>query len=408
MKISTYYILILVICTSSCSAQQPAEDSSADFSQIQHIAKPAADFPELYLPFLKDQRVGLVVNQTSRVEDMHMVDYLLQKQINIVKIFTPEHGYRGTAAAGEKISNERDAETDIEIVSLYGKTKKPADSDLEGIDLLLFDIQDVGVRFYTYISTLHYVMEACAQNDMPLLVLDRPNPHADYIDGPVLNPAFSSFIGMHPVPVVYGMTIGEYAKMINGESWLEDGIKCDLSVVSCPGYQRDLRYVLPVRPSPNLPTENSILLYPSLCFFEGTVVSAGRGTAHPFESYGHPDLAQGNYSFTPIPNAGAKYPKHEGLECNGQDLSSLDAKFLLASRGINLFYLLDACRDLDLGKEYFLPNLFIDKLAGTDQLRNQILENKTEKEIKSSWKEGLDSFQLIREKYLIYPLSTDY
>ncbi len=383
----------------SCQAQEP--QSSHDYSQITHIATPAADYPEQYLHLIQDQRVALVVNHTSRVRGQHLVDFLKSRGVHVVKIFAPEHGYRGKADAGAQLDDE---ELDqIPVISLYGKKKKPSASDLEGVDIVVFDIQDVGVRFYTYLSTLHYVMEASAESDIPVIVLDRPNPHANYIDGPVLDMAFSSFVGLHPVPIVYGMTIGEYARMINGEGWLAHGIACDLQVIACPGYQRHLEYILPVKPSPNLPTQNSILLYPSLCLYEGTVVSVGRGTEHPFEVYGHPDFYTRSYVFTPEPTAGASHPKLEGIECNGRRLRARVDYAPDAKRSLLLSHLLTSYAELDLGESFFTKGLFFDKLAGTDQLRKQLMAGASENEIRTSWSDELADFAVLRSRYLLYP-----
>jgi len=383
----------------SCHAQEP--QSSIDETAITHVATPAAEYPEQYLHLLTEQRVALVVNHTSRVRDQHLVDFLRSRDVDVVKIFAPEHGYRGEADAGAELKDE---ELDkIPVISLYGKKKKPSSSDLLDIDIVVFDIQDVGVRFYTYLSTLHYVMESCAESDLPVIVLDRPNPHANYMDGPVLDLKFSSFVGLHPVPIVYGMTIGEYAGMINGEGWLADGLKCDLQVIACPGYLRHLEYVLPVKPSPNLPSQNSILLYPSLCLFEGTVVSVGRGTDHPFEVYGHPDIVSGSYVFTPEPTAGASHPKLQGEQCIGRRLSATVDYTPDADRSLMMSHLFEAFRELDLRDDFFLQGLFFDKLAGTDQLRKQMLSGASEKEIRESWVSDLDTFSQVRERYLLYP-----
>ena len=355
-----------------------------------------------YIPELQGKRVGLVVNQTSRVRNSHLVDTLLDFEINLVKIFAPEHGFRGEADAGAMIKDGKDGKTGISIKSLYGKSKKPSQADLEGIDILVFDIQDLGCRFYTYISTMSYVMEACAENNIPVMVLDRPNPNGHYVDGPVLNSEYSSFIGLHEVPVVYGMTMGEYAKMVNGEGWLKGGIKCDLSVVECLDYDHSWSESLPVKPSPNLPDHRSVLLYPSLCFFEGTVASIGRGTKTPFSHIGHPDYSNKEYSFTPKSGAGSKYPKLENKLCYGKDLTLLNPRFIKTENKLNISYLLDFYSDLDQGEAFFLKNNFIDKLAGSDQLRKQILAGLTEAEIRFSWEEDLSAFAEIREKYLIY------
>ncbi len=395
--------LLLLLVTFGCQAQQEQTSSTAEpeYPNLQHLAVPAAEFPELYLPYLQGKDVGLVINHTSVVAEEHMVDVLHRKDVTIKKIFAPEHGYRGDADAGEHVADGKDVKTGAQIISLYGKKKKPSAEDLKGLDVLLFDIQDVGVRFYTYISTLHYIMEACAENDIHLIVLDRPNPHVNYIDGPILEEEHKSFVGMHPVPVVYGMTIGEYALMINGEGWLSDGRKCDLQVISCPGYQRHLRYQLPIKPSPNLPTERSILLYPSLCFFEGTVISAGRGTDRPFECYGHP-LLGGDYSFTPVSTSGAKYPKHQDQLSHGENLRDTPIDALLEKKVLDLQYLLAAYQNYPDRAGFFLKSGFFEKLAGTRTLRAQIEEGISEDVIRASWQDGLQGFDKIRRKYLLY------
>jgi uncharacterized protein YbbC (DUF1343 family) len=388
------YLFAILICflsvNSSCTAQ-------TDMKVI-----PAAEREQLYLPLLKGKSVGVVGNQSSLVGNQHLVDFLDSKNIKIQRIFSPEHGFRGNADAGEKIKNSKDVKTGIPIVSLYGKHFKPSAEEVSDIDVMIFDIQDVGIRFYTYISTLHYVMEICAEENIPLIVLDRPNPNAHYIDGPVLDEKYSSFVGMHPVPVVYGLTIGEYAKMINGESWLKGNIKCELTVISCKNWSRNQIYDLPVKPSPNLPNTLSVALYPSLCFFEGTPVSAGRGTDYPFQCFGHPKMNQGSYSFTPrsIPGA-SKYPKFKGEKCYGVDLSKISLEEFRKKKALDLSFLLNAYQQLYSNTKFF--NTFFKNLAGTNQLRKQIEKGMTEEEIRSSWQKDLKAFKNIRKKYLIYP-----
>ena len=370
------------------------------------------------IELLKDKKVGVVANQTSisgtievtytefpkegiesiyKKEYVHLVDELIWKKINVVKIFAPEHGFRGTADAGELIVDGKDTKTNLPIISLYGNNKKPKPEQLEGIDILVFDLQDVGARFYTYISSLHYVMEACAENNIPLLVLDRPNPNGSVIDGPILEKEHKSFVGMHEIPVLHGMTIGEYAKMINGEKWLKDGLQCNLTVIPCLNYSHDMKYSLPVKPSPNLPNDQSINLYASLCFFEGTNVSLGRGTEKQFQIYGSPFLPESefDFSFTPKPNFGAKDPVHNGKLCFGEDLTEI--------RKVNrleLKWLLKAYENTADKTVFF--NDFFTKLAGTKKLREQIEAGMTEKEIRKTWQEGLEQFKEIRKKYLIY------
>lgn len=358
----------------------------------------------IYHPILANKKIGVVVNQTSTVDGQHLVDTLLSLGVQIVNIFAPEHGFRGEADAGQKIKDGIDAKTNLPIISLYGKNKKPTPEQMEGLEVVVFDIQDVGARFYTYISTLHYMMEACAEAGIPLVVLDRPNPNAHYIDGPVMEDEYRSFVGMHPVPIVYGMTIGEYAQMINGESWLAGGKKADLTVVSCKNYTHDTFYELPVKPSPNLPNIRSILLYPSLCLFEGTTVSVGRGTDKQFQLYGHPELNIGNCNFMPTSRSGAKYPKHEAVKCNGYTLEHSTLGSLFDKKEIDLEHLRLVYTQLNnKNVKFFNDNNFFEKLAGTASLRNDILNNKPISDIKASWQEGLEKFKITRGKYLLYP-----
>ncbi|MBT8232116.1 MAG: DUF1343 domain-containing protein [Saprospiraceae bacterium] len=357
-----------------------------------------AELTGAYIELLDGKNVGVVVNQTSVIGTTHLVDSLISAGHNLVKIFSPEHGFRGEADAGEKVVDGIDSKSKLPIISLYGKNKKPTTAQLEGIDVLVFDIQDVGVRFYTYISTLHYVMEAAAENDIPLIVLDRPNPNIHYVDGPVLDLKFQSFVGMHQVPVVYGMTIGEYAQMINGEMWMKDNVQCELTIVPCRNYERGFRYTLPVKPSPNLPNSISILHYPSLCFFEGTTLSIGRGTEFPFQVIGHPELS-GPFKFTPVSTSGAKYPKHENETCLGLDLR----KVLPTKDRLDISYLLQFYKEAEKkGVPFFNDNNFFDLLAGTDELKNMIIEGASLKEIRASWQNDLEDFKKIRGRYLIY------
>ncbi len=376
--------------------------SSPIMQNESNKVKTGADQLDKYLPLLIDKKVACIVNQTSMIANTHIVDSLLKKGISITKIFAPEHGFRGIADAGEKVNNEFDSKTGLPIISMYGNKKKPSKEDLEGIDVVLFDIQDVGVRFYTYISTLHYVMEACGENNKRLIVLDRPNPHAHYIDGPVLDTKYNSFIGMHAVPIVYGMTIGEYGLMINGESWLTNKLKCDLTIIQCANYDRNTMYRLPHKPSPNLPNQNAVLLYPSICLFEGTTLSLGRGTSMQFQVIGHPILKT-NFEFIPMPNEGAKQPLHNGIKCFGEDLSEINELSQFNRKSIDLSYIIKYAKTFSQKNEkYFLDNLFFDKLAGTDALRKQIAADNTEQEIRNTWQPALAAFQKIRQKYLIY------
>ncbi|MDR1757534.1 MAG: DUF1343 domain-containing protein [Bacteroidales bacterium] len=366
---------------------------------------------DYYLPLLQGQRVALCANQTARVGTRHLLDTLLLRKINVVKIFSPEHGFRGKTEAGAHVNSGIDKETGIPVVSLYGSNKKPTAGQLQNIDIIFFDIQDVGCRFYTYISTLHHVMEAAAEQGIRVIVADRPNPNGFYVDGPVLIPSCRSFVGMHPVPIVHGMTIGEYARMINGEKWLSNGKTCNLQIVEMENYTHSTRYTLPVAPSPNLNTAEAILLYPSLCLFEGTDISIGRGTPLPFQRYGHPLFEEGDDIFTPVATPGvAEHPPHEGKRCQGYNLTrtaqqclSLKNDTAQACNSINLKYLIHAYQQFpDKTRFFSRPDMF-DKLAGTPALRQQITQNYTENDIRASWKEGILKFKKIRAKYLLYP-----
>ena len=343
------------------------------------------------------------MNHSSRIGDTHLVDTLRRLGIDIKVVFAPEHGFRGEADAGMHIANSKDDATGIQMISLYGEKKKPSEVDLLGVEIVVFDIQDVGVRFYTYISTLHLVMESCAENHIPLIVLDRPNPNGYYVDGPVLKPPYRSFIGMHEIPVVYGMTIGELALMINGEKWLANGAQCDLQVVPCIYYDHSMTYDLPVAPSPNLPNLRAVLLYPSLCFFEGTEVSVGRGTDMQFQVIGHPDYRPGSYIFIPESKPGATNPPHKGVQLYGTNLTTLTTEEIMSWKKINLTWLIEYHRYLEPKDTFFLKSTaFFDKLAGTDELRNQLEAGWTENQIRASWTSDLDKFLVSRKKYLLY------
>lgn len=391
---STYLFILLLTCVHLVSCAQEAPKST--------VIKTGADQTKLYVKKLQGKKVAVVANQTTVIqkekkgrEFTHLVDSLISLKINVKKVFAPEHGFRGKADAGEEIKDGVDTKTGLPIISLYGKNKKPSKEQLKGINMVVFDIQDVGARFYTYISTLHYVMEACAELGIPVLVLDRPNPNGHYIDGPVLEPEHKSFVGMHPVPIVYGMTIGEYAKMINGEKWLANGIKAKLTVIPLKNYTHDSEYSLPIKPSPNLPNDQSINLYPSLCFFEGTTVNAGRGTDMQFQVYGSPYLNDRSpFSYTPSPNEGAKYPKHAYMICYGEDLRKAPKQ-----SSLNLSWIIKARKE-NSTKNFF--NKFFTKLAGTTMLQSQLEGQVSEEDIKLSWQEGLDSFKKVRAKYLMY------
>jgi uncharacterized protein YbbC (DUF1343 family) len=359
-----------------------------------------ADQTSLYFPLLKGKSVGLVSNHTARIGHTHLVDTLISSGIKLKKIFAPEHGFRGNADAGAEIGNTVDRKTGIPLISLYGSRTKPSGEDLKGIGIMIFDIQDVGVRFYTYISTLHYVMEACAENNIPLLVLDRPNPNGHYVDGPLLDTAYRSFVGLHPIPVVYGMTIGELARMINGERWLSERLACDLQVIPCRNYDHTIFYRLPVNPSPNLNSMEAIYLYPSTCFFEGTIMSLGRGTNFPFRVIGHPDYPDRSFSFVPRAMESNLNPLLKGQTCYGKDLRSFTISELQQLKAVKLQWLLDAYRLMNKGGDFFTD--YIDKLAGTETLRKQVENGWTEEQIRQSWQADLQNFKRIRGKYLLY------
>ena len=352
-----------------------------------------------YLPLLEGRRVGIMTNHPGTVGRTHLVDTLRSLGVDIRVVFAPEHGFRGQADAGESVASYRDRKTGIDVVSVYGSTKRPPDSIMQRLDVLLFDIQDVGLRYYTYLSSMHYLMEACAANGKRLIVLDRPNPNGFYVDGPVLEAKHRSFVGMHPIPVVHGMTLGELARMIDGEGWLRDGLRCKLTVIPCRGYTHRSRYRLPTAPSPNLPNMRAVYLYPSLCFFEGTPVSLGRGTDFPFQAYGHPEL-QGDFSFTPRSNAGAKNPPLKDKLCHGVDLRTAPSDERIWERGVDLGYVIDCYRQLNLGEKFFTP--MFDRLTGTDYVRQMILQGAGADRIKARWADDVERFKQTRKPYLLY------
>lgn len=426
-----YYFLSLgLICLMICcggkkkieNREKKIDDTgiNKEISTLHEVStstdlKTGAENYNSYLPILAGKKVGVVTNQTGilKIEseniviengtkeyqrifsNVHIVDFLIERKVQVQKIYAPEHGFRGTADAGELIKDGKDTKTGLPIISLYGDNKKPKPEQLVGIDVMIFDLQDVGARFYTYISSLHYVMEACAENNIPLIVLDRPNPNGNIVDGPILEKEFTSFVGMHPIPVLHGMTIGEYAQMINGEKWLKNGVRCKLTVIPCLNYNRNMKYSLPIKPSPNLPNDQSINLYASLCFFEGTNVSVGRGTEKQFQIYGSPFLSITNYSFTPKPNVGAKDPMHNGKLCFGEDLSTIEKV-----NRLELKWLIKAYESTSDKKAFF--NSFFVKLAGTNKLQEQIEKGIPEHEIRKSWEKGLEDFKKMRKNYLIY------
>ena len=410
--------ILLVVLITGCSSSQTAQSTlvtDAQLSQspsgspaqrsVQITAYPtpgAEDF-DAYLSLLVGKRVGLVVNKASQVNGQHLVDALISRDVDVTAIFAPEHGFRGDADAGEQIDSERDTKTDLPIYSLYGKTKKPSAKILSQVDVIVFDLQDVGVRFYTYLSTLHYVMEAAAEQSKQVILLDRPNPNGFYTAGPVLESDYKSFVGLHPVPIVTGMTIGEYGQMINGQGWLAGGAKCNLQVIKCPTYTHQMTFDLPVAPSPNLPNHRAVLLYPSLCLFEGTTVSVGRGTGAPFQQIGHPKLSSFDHSFVPQSGYGSKSPKHESKFCFGESFLSLTMQEIIDGE-LDLSYLTTYHTALtQTGSPFFNNNNFFEKLAGTQSVRASILAGKSAKDLKNQWSDQLSTFKSMREQYLLYP-----
>ena len=421
-KLSLLFILCVLL--TSCKTAKPANYAVPAEAMVKSKVKSTkfmtgADNIPSYFNLLKNKKAGILTNQSGQVSfdysysitdtlnhsqqtgiktaTSHIVDYLVQNsKVDLVKIYAPEHGFRGTADAGELIIDGKDTKTGLPIISLYGNNKKPSKEQLQGIDVMLFDLQDVGARFYTYISSLHYMMEACAENNIELIVLDRPNPNGNIVDGPILEKEHSSFVGMHPIPVMHGMTIGEYALMINGEYWLKDSLQCKVKIVPCENYRREMAYSLPVKPSPNLPNDQAINLYASLCFFEGTNVSIGRGTNKQFQIYGSPFLTSNHYSFTPMPNEGAKDPPWNGRLCCGEDLSEVQKV-----NHLELKWLLKAYNETEERAKFF--NSYFTKLAGTKKLQHQIEGGMSEAEIRATWKTGIEKFKEMRRKYLIYP-----
>lgn len=378
---------------------------------------PGAENITQYLPLLQGRKVALIINQTSRIRNTLLADTLQKRGVNLVKIFVPEHGFRGTANAGADIGNSMDSETRLPVISLYGDNKKPKPSQLEDVDVVIYDLQDVGVRFFTYISTLQYAMEACAEQHKKFIVLDRPNPNGSYVDGPILDPALKSFVGMQPIPIVYGMTPGEYAKMLKGEGWFNKANQLDLKIISCTNWDHKSSYSLPVPPSPNLRTTTSVSLYPSLCLFEGTVISVGRGTNKPFMQWGHPMLegisndgrfspkgfgkrSKGLDSFRPASVIGATNPPYQGKTCYGRDLSSMENNNRIVQPAFTIGWLLEAYQLFPEKSKFF--NSFFEKLAGTPVLRKQIESKMDEASIRKTWQPGLEKFKKIRKKYLLY------
>lgn len=396
-------VLLLFLVFSSCKGQQKETNSAPEPTiEVSAPIKVAANRTEAYLPFLQGKKVGVVANPTSVIFNKnghtHLVDSLLSSDIHLIKVFAPEHGFRGTADAGEQVKDGVDTQTGLPIISLYGKNRKPSREQLSDLDVIVFDIQDVGVRFYTFIASLQLVMEACAENDKPIIVLDRPNPNGHYLDGPTMMEAHTGYLGMNTIPLVYGMTMGEYAQMLNGEGWLENGNKADLTVIELENYSHDSEYHLPIRPSPNLPNDTSITLYPSLGLFEGTNVNAGRGTEFQFQRYGASflDSTKYDFSYVPEPNFGSKYPKEEGKTCYGRDLSKT-----ARMNEVTMQWIIDAYNNTLDKSKFFLTDGFT-KHAGTPLLQQQIENGMTNEEIKATWQEDLERFKKIRGKYLMY------
>ena len=392
-----FIVLFAIISISACS--QNVERKTSTTAKQEIVV--GAERMNLYFPKLQNKKIAVIANPSSMVHKTHLVDTLLSLGIEIKEVMSPEHGFRGDASAGEHISNSTDSRTGLPIISLYGNHKKPTPKDLQDIDIVIFDLQDVGTRFYTYLSTLHLCMEACAENNKKLIILDRPNPNGYYVDGPILEPKYKSFVGMDPIPIVHGMTLGEYAKMLNGEHWLSDRLTCNIIIIPVDNYTHKMNYHLKVRPSPNLPNNIAINLYPSLCLFEGTPISVGRGTSKPFQMYGYPNFRQFDTTFIPksIPHVSAN-PKLKDKKCNGINLSYYNDSIAMSKAGINLSWLISAYNQYPEKDNFF--NYFFYKLAGTKKLSEQIKAGKSEQEIKKSWEEGILKFKKIRRKYLLY------
>ncbi|PKP33943.1 MAG: DUF1343 domain-containing protein [Bacteroidetes bacterium HGW-Bacteroidetes-17] len=392
--------LLTVICL--LSACQTAESSKKVTIVPYNDLIAGAAQSDIYLPMLKGKRIAIVANHTSLVRDKHTVDILVDLGLDLQKVFCPEHGFRGNKSDGELINDQFDSKTGLPITSLYGNHKKPTVEDLKNIDMVIFDIQDVGIRFYTYLTTMTYVMQACAENNIPILIFDRPNPNGFYVDGPILESGHKSFVGIHAVPIVHGMTPGEYAMMVNGELWLENKLKCKLEVITVKNYTHFQTMDLPVKPSPNLPTFLSVLLYPSLALFEGTIVSIGRGTSFPFQVAGHPNYSKKDFSFTPMPIPEASInPPLKGQKCYGIDLRNMDIEPIILDKKINLKWIIQFYQDFGNKDEFF--NTYFENLVGQDLLRRQIIEGISEDEIRKSWQNGLTHYKKIRAKYLLYP-----
>jgi uncharacterized protein YbbC (DUF1343 family) len=397
--------IAVVLALAGCGGSAPAQVAPVLPDEVDGYANDrihvGAERTGEYVPRLLGKRVAVITNQTGMIGKVHLVDSLLAIGVDVVKVFAPEHGFRGEADAGEHVASGRDQRTGLPLVSLYGKNKKPGPEQLQDVDVLLFDIQDVGVRFYTYISTLHYIMEAAAEQHKPLVVLDRPDPNGFYVDGPVLDTTYRSFVGMDPIPLVHGLTVGEYARMVNGEHWLKGGITCDLTVIPCSGYDHGSYYALPVKPSPNLPNMAAVYLYPALGLFEGTIVSVGRGTDKPFQCVGYPGCSLGNYAFTPRSGPGAKDPPYKDRPCTGLDLASFGEVYSRADPRLDLQWLIGMYQAAPDKAQFFTP--FFDKLAGGTALRKAIQAGMPEDAIRAGWQKDLNAFKAMRKPYLLYP-----
>ncbi|SKB81122.1 Uncharacterized conserved protein YbbC, DUF1343 family [Daejeonella lutea] len=402
--ILTFLLAVFAACSNTDLPKEKADSAKiANQTTRQAAIITGAQQVDKYLPMLKGKKVALAINNTSVIDGKLSMDTLLKLGVNIVKGFGPEHGFRGKASAGAKIGDETDEKTGVPLISLYGSKYKPTKADMQGIDVMVFDMQDVGVRFYTYLSTLHYIMEACAENNVDLIVLDRPNPNDGYVDGPVREPDQESFVGKHAIPILHGLTFGEYAGMINGEGWLPGKAKSKLTVIKMQNYNHGKPYILPIAPSPNLNTQQSILLYPSLCLFEGTVISQGRGTLYPFTVLGNPELkGKYDFSFKPVSIPGmSESPPHMDKDCYGIDLRTYDTGTFAKTGRINLTWLKQFYADYPNKAQFFRAANF-DRLAGTSKLRTQIIEGKSEEEIRQSWEPALGQYKETRKKYLLY------
>ncbi len=394
-------LLINLCCGEAPKHEKHSVSGEKKAGDANNTIRVGAEQTEKYLPLIKNKRIALAANHTSMIGSVHLADSMISMGVNIRVILAPEHGFRGTADAGEKVDDGIDRKTGVRIVSLYGKHQKPDKKDLHGIDLVIFDIQDVGARYYTYISTMHFIMEACAENAVPLLILDRPNPNGFYVDGPVLEKKYTSFSGMHPVPIVHGLTVAEYACMINGERWLKNGVQCKLTYITAEHYSHRDLYSLPVKPSPNLPDMTSVYLYPSLCLFEGTVVSVGRGTKRPFQIIGYPGFTNEDFSFTPVSIEGsAKNPLYEGKLCGGLDIIRDAELHKINIHRLQLSWLKTMYQNFPNKKKFF--NDYFNHLAGNSTLKQQIINDVSENEIKQGWEPGIKKFKFIRKKYLLY------